>query len=95
MPRIAGTSNAQSKFIRAFRHRMTGPPPGDWPDPRVLKRWMRQPGFRRELAGIRSALELQAQVRLIAASIQAAQAPTAGQNLEVLKLSHQRERAGH
>jgi len=95
MPRIAGTSNAQSVFLRAFRKSHTCPPPERWPSPMTLKSWMRQPAFRRAFMEIRSALELQTQVRLIAASARAAQAPTRGQNLEMLKLVQQRERAGH
>jgi len=33
MPRITGTTDAQTTFLRAFRHNPTGPAPADWPTP--------------------------------------------------------------
>jgi hypothetical protein len=110
MPRIAGCSNAQSKFIRAFRgqDRSTGatPPPGDWPAPAVLRRWLLEPGFRRALDEVCRALEFQTGVHLAAAAVGAAheladssrrrssphRAASVRQNLRVLDLARPHRR---
>jgi hypothetical protein len=95
MPRIEGTTNAQSRFLRAFNRSVTGPAGDEWPSPRVLRRWIRQPGFVRALAEIRAAQDLQARVGLSAARIGAARGLVVGervkQNLELLRLAHKQE----
>src|ERR1700760_586660 len=109
MPRVEGLSNEQGTFIRAFRRSPAGPPVQGWPRPVVLRRWMSKPAFRRALGEIRSAGELQTRVRLAAAGVAAADglrttAPGESsddrrasfqQNLDLLRLEIQRERAGH
>jgi DNA-directed RNA polymerase specialized sigma24 family protein len=69
---MAGLSNEQSAFLRAFRRSPAGPPPGRWPTPRVLRRWLNKTAFREALSEIRRAVEFQTNLRLTAASIDAA-----------------------
>src|SRR5438046_1984497 len=73
MPRIAGTTNAQTEFLRAFRNNPAGPPPEKWPSLSVLRRWLRRPAFGRALACMREVLHLRAQFHIAAAADQAAQ----------------------
>ena len=72
MPRMAGLSNEQSAFLRAFRRSPAGPPPARWPPPRVLRRWLTKTAFREALGEIRRAVEFQTNLRLTIASIDAA-----------------------
>ena len=72
MPRIRGTTNAQTKFLRAFRTDPHGPSVDKWPSPAVLRRWLRRPGFCDAMASIRDAMRYQADFQLLAASASAA-----------------------
>ena len=45
MPRIPGTTNRQSAFLRSFRLD-PNPPPPSWPSRAILDRWLRRPAFR-------------------------------------------------
>jgi hypothetical protein len=104
MPRINGTTNAQSKFLRAFRTHPFGPPPEDWPSPAILRRWLRRPGFHRAFLDLRTAIRMQADFHLAATSATAAhrlaQRATASQDsglstqdyLHALRLAHLRQR---
>ena len=74
MPRMPDLSNEQSAFLRAFRRSATGPPPRQWPTPRVLRRWMARPAFRRAVDEIRAAMEFQSHMHLAAASVGASYA---------------------
>lgn len=73
MPRIKGTTNAQTIFLRAFRNNPAGPPPQDWPAPAVLRRWLRRPTFRRALQSLQDSLRFQADFHLSNLATQAAQ----------------------
>jgi hypothetical protein len=44
MPRIAGTSDAQSRVLRTFHTCPGGPPPDQWPSPTIFRRWLRRDG---------------------------------------------------
>lgn len=72
MPRIPGTSNAQSAFLRAFLKSPGGPPPAEWPLPAILRRWLRRPTFRAALQSVRDAARFQADFHLAAAGTAAA-----------------------
>src|SRR4051794_11489520 len=67
-----GTTRAQTKFLRAFRTHPFGPPPDAWPSPAILRRWLRRPGFHRAFLDLRTAIRMQADFQLAAASAQAA-----------------------
>jgi hypothetical protein len=72
MPRIPGTTNEQSAFLRAFHRGRTGPPPRQWPTPPVLRRWLAKPAFRAALLEIHHAMQWQRQFHLTAAAVDAA-----------------------
>src|ERR1044071_1098054 len=99
MPRIEGTTNAQSTFLRSFRSSPTGPAPSDWPTPAILRRWLRRPSFRKSLSSVQRALHFQADFHLASAATQAASrfathdSGLSTQDLErLLRLSHLRQR---
>ena len=105
MPRIPGTTNAQTLFLRAFRHHPAGPPPEAWPSPAILRRWLERPAFLDALDSVRAGLRLRADLHLTAAAAQAAQQlhapPTADapqsaedyrRSLSLLRLAHLREK---
>jgi hypothetical protein len=107
MPRIPGTTNAQTLFLRAFRHHPAGPPPEDWPSPVVLRRWLARPAFLNALATLREVLHLRTEFHLAAAANQAAQelqsppTPDAGltpqdykRRLDLLRLTQVHRRSG-
>ncbi|MGA2496353.1 MAG: hypothetical protein ABSH20_01345 [Tepidisphaeraceae bacterium] len=102
MPRIPGTSNAQTTFLRAFRIHPGGLPPDRWPSPAILRRWLRRPTFARALASVRDTLRLQADFHLASAATLAS-ATLAGPNppesaaavhrlSNLLRLAHLRDR---
>ncbi|MDB5320033.1 MAG: hypothetical protein JWN40_1664 [Phycisphaerales bacterium] len=102
MPRIDGTTNAQTTFLRAFRNNPAGPPPDQWPAPAVLRRWLRRPCFQRALTTLREVLRFRADFHLTAAATQAARqlaqpdsaitAPDYKRLLDLIRLSHLRQR---
>ena len=99
MPRIKGTSHAQTIFLRAFRNSPTGPQPTDWPSPAILRRWLRRPTFRQALQSVQETLRLQADFHLTNAATKAAQqvesqhdAFTTQDLTRILRLSHVRQR---
>ena len=106
MPRIKGTTDAQSKFLRAFHTSPDGPAPADWPSPAVLRRWLRHPEFLRAFNSLQSTVRAQADFQLRAASASAirslatllAAAPNAESQkqfktlCDFVRLAHQRER---
>src|SRR3954468_6224407 len=106
MPRIPGTTNAQTTFLRAFRTNPAGPPPEDWPAPAVLRRWLRRPAFQDALVTLREVLRFRTEFHLTAAAAaQAAQrlqspasqdaGPTTQDYrrlLDLLRLTHVRQR---
>jgi hypothetical protein len=98
MPRITGTTDAQSTFLRAFRHDPAGPAPADWPHPAVLRRWLRRPAFLTALNSLHQTLRFQIDFHLATAAARAAAAFTAQPQLttqdfnRLLRLAHLRER---
>ena len=73
MPRIAGTSDAQSRFLRTFHTCPGGPPPDQWPSPAIFRRWLRRPGFKRAFDSLQQTLRIQTEFHLAAAATNAAQ----------------------
>jgi hypothetical protein len=99
MPDIAGTTRAQTLFLRSFRTSPTGPAPADWPSPAILRKWLRKPAFRRTLATIRQTLQFQSDFQLASATTTAARKLlTDDANLtnhdlgRLLRLAHLRQR---
>lgn len=100
MPDIPGTSRAQTLFLRAFHTNSTGPAPDQWPNPSILRRWLRKPAFRRALLSLLQTLRFQADFTLAAAASSASQSlagPADADNIarlsSLLRLSHQRQHA--
>jgi hypothetical protein len=105
MPRIPGTTNRQTAFLRALRTHLDGPPPELWPSPAILRKWLRRETFRRALDSIRDTLTYQTDFALasaassaarkyLAASATADKPPTHQDTLalsRLLRLAHQRE----
>jgi hypothetical protein len=102
MPRIQGTTNRQSSFLRAFRNNPAGPPPDQWPSPLILRKWLRRQAFRAALESLRDTHRFQTDFHLAAAASAAAKALTATDTpltpdalktvSQLLRLAHQRER---
>jgi hypothetical protein len=69
MPRIKGTTDAQSSFLRSFA-KPDGP--RQWPTPAVLRRWLRKPGFLQAMRSLKKAIRYQSDFQLLIASAQAA-----------------------
>jgi hypothetical protein len=99
MPRIPGTNNAQTIFLRAFHNNPTGPEPKDWPTPAILRRWLRRPTFRRALQSVQDTLRFQADFHIANAATKAAKhfetqdsALTTQDLAKLLRLSHVRQR---
>jgi hypothetical protein len=100
MPRIPGTNDRQTTFLRAFRNNPSGPPPESWPSPAILRRWLRRPAFRAALDSLRQTLQFQSDFHLAAAAsaaVQSLAAPDApassARRLEnLLRLAHLRQR---
>jgi hypothetical protein len=57
MPRIPGTTNRQSAFLRSFRLR-ADPPLDTRPSRAILDRWLRNPTFRRAYDDIQQTLRI-------------------------------------
>lgn len=74
MPRVNGTNNRQTSFLRAFRTHPGGPPPSLWPSPSILRRWLRRPAFKRALDSLLQTLRFQSDFQLAALSAQATSA---------------------
>ena len=72
MPRIPGTTDAQSSFLRAFRKTPSGPPPEDWPSHIILARWLKQPRFLEAWNALHEVLQFEAQLRIDVAESHAA-----------------------
>lgn len=68
MPRIKGTNDAQSSFLRACVKSPLGLEQQNWPSAVKLRRWLRRPGFRAALQGLRDSLRIQSDMHLAAAS---------------------------
>ena len=102
MPRIPGTNDRQSYFLRAFRTSPTGPTPDQWPSPAILRKWLRRPTFARALQSLLAALRFQSDFQLASAATRAANRIAASsandpdatiQDLErLLRLAHLRQR---
>jgi DNA-directed RNA polymerase specialized sigma24 family protein len=101
MPRIPGTTNAQTTFLRAFRSNPAGPPPADWPTPSLLRRWLRRPAFCRALDSLQRAHRFRADFLLTTAATHAAErlndqagalADDPRRLAELLRLAHVRHR---
>ena len=73
MPRIEGTSNRQSSFLRAFRLHHGGPPPEAWPSPAILRRWLRHHGFRRAFTDLQRTLKTALSFQSLTTGLAAAQ----------------------
>ena len=54
MPDIAGTTRAQTIFLRALRENPSLPA-DHWPTPFLFRKWLRRPAFRRALMSLRDA----------------------------------------
>ncbi|HRK31278.1 MAG TPA: hypothetical protein PLD59_09390 [Tepidisphaeraceae bacterium] len=72
MPRLPGTTNAQTSFLRSLRDQTGNHLPTDWPSAVVMRRWLRRPGFRAAIQSIQNALAVQADLQLSAAAAEAA-----------------------
>jgi len=72
MPRIPGTTNAQSKFLRAFYHHPAGPTKKSWPSPSILRCWLTTPSFRAALAQVQDNCLHRARVQLSFSTFKAA-----------------------
>jgi len=72
MPRVQGTTNAQTSFLRSLRKQSGDLPAGDWPAAVVMRRWLRRPGFRAAMQSIQHALAFQIDMQLSAAAAEAA-----------------------
>jgi len=72
MPRVKGTTDAQSSFLRACAKSPAGLPAERWPSAVTMRRWLRRPGFRAALQGIRDTLRVQADLHLASAATAAA-----------------------
>jgi hypothetical protein len=97
MPRIPGTTNAQTTFLRAFRTSPTGPVPDQWPSPAILRKWLRKPRFRAALNSLCETLRFKADFHLTLRAAQAAQSLgdsplTMRDSDRILRLSHMRQR---
>jgi hypothetical protein len=101
MPRIPGTTNAQTTFLRAFRKNPLGPPPDQWPSAARLRCWLRRSGFRRALQSLEQTLRVRADFLLTTAATRAADhltnntatvADDPKRHLELLRLLHVRQR---
>ncbi|HEY7119391.1 MAG TPA: hypothetical protein VH475_22560 [Tepidisphaeraceae bacterium] len=105
MSNIAGTTRAQTSFLRAFRNNPAGPAPTDWPSPAILRRWLRRPAFRRALQSVQDVLSFQADFHLTVAATDAARKLIAAdpaspalnhqdvrQLTQLLRLAHLRQR---
>jgi hypothetical protein len=107
MPRIPGTTNAQTKFLRSFIKNSNDCTPHSWPAPAVLRRWLRRPGFIHAMESLKQAIRFQSDFQLILSAAQAAteversvldQDPNNEQARQIaalsnlLKLAHTRER---
>src|SRR5438128_2395873 len=78
MPRIDGTTDAQSFFLRAFLKDPLGPEAKDWPAPAILDKWLTRPKFLRGLARVIHGHHFRSDLHLAAA------ADSAAQSLELL-----------
>src|SRR5512141_1716787 len=74
MPRIPGTNNQQSAFLRALIKSPDAPPPEVWPKPVIFRRWLRKPGFRAAMDSLRDSLRYEADLHLAYAARNAARA---------------------
>jgi hypothetical protein len=95
MPRIPGTTDAQSAFLRSFRQSATPA----WPAPSILRRWLRRPEFRAALKSVRQTLRYQADFHLAAAAATASKllaadpaANDVGRLTTLLRAAHLRQR---
>ena len=106
MPRITGTTDTQTKFLRTFKTAPFGPGVEDWPSVAVLRRWLRRPGFVAAMRSLQNAMRCQADFQLLSAaaagahvlhtSITAHDADDSHKQVkamsDLLKLAHLRER---
>ena len=107
MPRVPGTTDRQSSFLRAFLKSPSGPPPADWPSPALLRKWLRRPSFRRAADSLLSSLRFRADFHLSTAAAGAVQslahsaaspgpqqldAPDLSPLYRLLRLAHLRQR---
>jgi hypothetical protein len=97
MPRIPGTTNAQSAFLRAFRDKTRAAI--DWPAPAVVRRWLRRPAFVAALDSLRAACQYEVDFNLATAATCASQllaidpaADDVKRLAELLRLAHLRHR---
>lgn len=74
MPRVNGTNNRQTSFLRAFQTHPGGPPRSLWPSPSILRRWLRRPAFKRALDSLLQTLRFQSDFQLAALSAKATSA---------------------
>lgn len=72
MPRIHGTTNAQSAFLRTFITNPTGPQATDYPAPAILRRWLRRPTFRQAIDSLQHTMEDEIDLHLAQAARSAA-----------------------
>lgn len=72
MPRITGTTNAQSAFLRTFITNPTGPSAADFPAPAIFRRWLRRPAFRQAINSLHETMEDQTDLYLAQAARSAA-----------------------
>jgi hypothetical protein len=106
MPRITGTTDTQTKFLRSFRTSPFGPGVEDWPSAAILRRWLRKPAFVAALRSLQTAMRCQADFQLLSAAAAGAHvlhtSITAGNSDDshkqikamsgLLKLAHLREK---
>jgi hypothetical protein len=103
MPRINGTTQHQTNFLRAFHTHQNGPPAELWPSPAIFRRWLRRPAFRSALESILAALRYQTDFHLAVAACHTARMIADGATLgeientppkpdQLLRLHHLRQR---
>ena len=74
MPRIPGTTNEQSAFLRAILKNPDGPPAELWPRPAIWRRWIKRDTFRAAMDSLRDALQYETDLHLAYAARNAARA---------------------
>lgn len=70
MPNIAGTTRAQTIFLRALREDPTLPAEA-WPTPFIFRKWLRRPAFRRALLSLREACRFRSAYHLASSAADA------------------------
>ncbi len=68
MAHVIELNRHQREFLKKMREHPRGLPVSEFPSAVALRRWMRHPGFRRAIASIRIAIQLQSDLNLLTAA---------------------------